>query len=241
MTYKYLYQTRENENKSGEIKARNRAEAYAALRKQGIRPYRLIGDDPTWWRRYGIWCAVALVALVAAAATTVEIFRHTRAEWRPMKRAQLAGDTQVIAKGVAEGWPGVFDTALDRHLAAYAQPGWRLEPPEVSDDEIATFAAVLDRPMAREKSEIDEIRQLKNIVLSMRQEMREYLAGGGSVADYLGFLSERQEQECELRDKARETLERAPESLRARAWLNLNTRLGELGLPKLPAMEGPKE
>ena len=50
MTYKYLYQDKENRNLEGEIKARNRADAYLLLRKQGIRPYRLIGDDPWNWR-----------------------------------------------------------------------------------------------------------------------------------------------------------------------------------------------
>ena len=46
MEYKYLYQTKENENREGVVKAASRADAYAVLRKKGIRPYRLIGDDP---------------------------------------------------------------------------------------------------------------------------------------------------------------------------------------------------
>ena len=54
MTYKYLYQDQENRNLEGEIKARNRADAYLILRKQGIRPYRLIGDDPWNWRPWAI-------------------------------------------------------------------------------------------------------------------------------------------------------------------------------------------
>ena len=54
MTYKYLYQDKENRNLEGEIKARNRADAYLLLRKQGIRPYRLIGDDPWNWRPWAI-------------------------------------------------------------------------------------------------------------------------------------------------------------------------------------------
>ena len=31
MTYQYLYQTKDNENRRGEIKAKNRAEAYAGI------------------------------------------------------------------------------------------------------------------------------------------------------------------------------------------------------------------
>ena len=66
MTYKYLYQDKENRNLEGEIKARNRADAYQLLRKQGIRPYRLLGDDPWNWRPWAVGAgyAVLLVAIV---------------------------------------------------------------------------------------------------------------------------------------------------------------------------------
>ena len=50
MKYQYFYQTKTNENRDGWITAKNRAEAYAALRKQGIRPYRVVGDDPVRWQ-----------------------------------------------------------------------------------------------------------------------------------------------------------------------------------------------
>ena len=36
MKYKYLYQTKDNENREGWIKAKDRADAYAKLRKQGV-------------------------------------------------------------------------------------------------------------------------------------------------------------------------------------------------------------
>jgi len=69
MTFKYLYQDRHNKNCEGEIVARTRDEAYTLLRKQGIRPYRVIGDDPWNWRPWAIAAgyAVLLVALVAAS------------------------------------------------------------------------------------------------------------------------------------------------------------------------------
>ena len=66
MKYQYFYQTKENENRSGWIKARSRENAYALLRKQGIRPYRLAGDDPVNWRPWAV--AAVIVALAAALA-----------------------------------------------------------------------------------------------------------------------------------------------------------------------------
>ena len=54
MKYKYLYQDSHNVSHEAEIDARNRADAYARLRRQGIRPYRVIGDDPWNWRPWAI-------------------------------------------------------------------------------------------------------------------------------------------------------------------------------------------
>lgn len=232
MTYQYLYQTKENENRRGEIKARNRAEAYAALRKRGIRPYRLIGDDPMNWRPWAVSGAISSLVL----AQVVALFSLWRAGngMQPEKRGQLVGDAQVIASGAASGWEGVFDSALDRYLAAYAQPGWLFEPPAIDEAEKAQFEASLDAEMPQSSDDAPEIRQLRAIVLQMRGEMKEYLASGGTIDDYLDFLSERQEREFKTREVARETLEKAPPEMRRRVWLNLNMRLGDLGIAPLP-------
>ena len=232
MTYRYLYQTRENENKSGEIKARNRADAYFKLRKIGIRPYRLIGDDPPNWRPWAYGAlVVALAAAVLGLAARVVVGLDGV---RPEKRQQLTGDSQVIAEGVASGWDGVFSSPLDRHLSAYAQPGWLFEPPPLDAAGTATFADSLAEPMARSDDETPVIRQLKNIVLQMRLDMKDYLASGGTVEDYLEFLSERQNREFKTREAARETLENAPQEMKRRTWLNLNIRLSDLGIATLP-------
>lgn len=69
MVYKYLYQDKQNKNCEGEIKARNRDDAYALLRKMGIRPYRVIGDDPWNWRPWAVASgyAVLLIAVLVLA------------------------------------------------------------------------------------------------------------------------------------------------------------------------------
>ena len=80
MKYAYLYQDRDNNNLRGEIVAHNRAEAYANLRKQGIRPYRLIGDDPWNWRPWAISAGYVLlsVALVAVGIVAIVQARQLR-------------------------------------------------------------------------------------------------------------------------------------------------------------------
>lgn len=238
MVYKYLYQTRDNENKSGEIKARNRAEAYAAIRKLGIKPYRVIGDDPGWWHMYWPWVAGGAAVFLCAVALVASIFLRGDADSAgEFIRRQLTGDTQAIAKGVEEGWPGVFNTPLDRFLAAYAQPGWQIKPPETAEGEIARFAEDLAQPFVYSKDARGEVRQLMNIVAGMRREMREYLEAGGAVEDYLEYLQERQEREVAFREMACETLERAPSAMRERVRLNLNIRLRDMGIAPIKAQE----
>ena len=81
MKYAYLYQDSANNNLRGEIVARDRADAYARLRKQGIRPYRVIGDDPWNWRPWAISAgyivlSVALVALGIVAISQAKRIRE---------------------------------------------------------------------------------------------------------------------------------------------------------------------
>ena len=64
MKYTYLYQNKSNQNCSGEIEARNRADAYTKIRKMGIRPYRVIGDDPFDWRPIVFWGVISVAVLV---------------------------------------------------------------------------------------------------------------------------------------------------------------------------------
>ena len=80
MNYKYLYQDRANVSHAGEIAARDRADAYAKLRRQGIRPYRVIGDDPWNWRPWAISAGYVIlsVALVVLGVISLSQARQLR-------------------------------------------------------------------------------------------------------------------------------------------------------------------
>ena len=228
MKYRYLYQTKDNENREGWIEARSRENAYAKLRQSGIRPYRVIGDDPVNWRP---WAARALIVVLAGALAAVLL--SGGGNRRPCPRGQLEGDRELIAAGVYCGWTNVFDTALDRCLAVYAQPGRFVNRPELPAEEIAALSSALEVPIQFRRGEPAEHRQLKNIVARMREDMRAYLAEGGDAKGYLDFLDERQTQEREFREKAVDAVYRAPESVRYRAWLGVNARLKDMGIEPL--------
>jgi hypothetical protein len=231
MKYQYFYQTRANENRSGWIKARDRENAYTLLRKQGIRPYRIVGDDPVNWRPWAVGAVIA--ALAAALAVAVVAFARAKDDRAPSPRAQLYGDASVIAAGVYSEWRDVLASPLDRFLAAYAQPGSNALAPLLTADEISAFPAELGKDVDYVEGEPMEVRQLKNIVSGLRREMRDHLAAGESVGAYMDFLEERQQEEREFRDRAAESLQRVPESHLYNAWLGVNARLRERALAPL--------
>jgi len=80
LKYKYLYQDRRNNNLEGEIVAKSRDEAYRLLRQQGIRPYRVIGDDPWNWRPWAISAGYVVLsaALVAVGIVAIVQARQLR-------------------------------------------------------------------------------------------------------------------------------------------------------------------
>lgn len=231
MKYQYFYQTKTNENRSGWIKARNRESAYTLLRKQGIRPYRIVGDDPINWRPWAIGALVA--ALSVALAFALVAAKRASDDRAPKPRQQLYGDASVIAAGVFSDWTEVLKSPLDRYLAAYAQPGSAALPPLLTADEIASFPAELEKGVEYLDGEPMEYRQLKNILATLRAEMREHLAAGETVGQYMDFLEERQQQEREFRDHAIESLQKVPESHLYQAWQGINARLRERGLATL--------
>ncbi len=167
MKYKYLYQTKENENRSGWIRAKNRENAYALLRKQGIRPYRVIGDDPPVWR------LPALIGGGLLAAGLCVFLLLSRQDAGALPRQQLAGNRAVIDAGVYSGWIDVLPSLLDRCLAAYAQPGRIAIPPEVDETDLAAFAGEVADDVVFISGEPPEHRLLKRILRRMRQDMRD--------------------------------------------------------------------
>lgn len=115
MTYKYLYQDKENRNLEGEIKARNRADAYQLLRKQGIRPYRLIGDDPWNWRP---WAIGAGYAVLLATIVVLVILLSSRI-------SNVPGSVTALTPEEAETFRAKAEDAVSRAPEAYRFNVWK--------------------------------------------------------------------------------------------------------------------
>ena len=143
MKYRYLYQDGENRNCEGEIKARSRDEAYAMLRKSGIRPYRLIGNDPWNWRPWAVGAAFVLLAAAYAITVAKLLDNASKASRDRTERMDLTGEAAAEFRARAE-------EALANAPEAYRYNVWkglnaRLEergleplpkPPDLPDDSL---------------------------------------------------------------------------------------------------------
>lgn len=228
MTYKYLYQTKDNENREGFVKARNREAAFHKLRVMGIRPYRVIGKDPVNWVPWAAGAAMA--ALAAGLAMALLNKPHGADDRSPRLRQQIVGDAAVIAEGVASDWAAQLKTPLDRYLAAYAQPGGNAVPPYVEPKGVEAMAADLETPLDYPDGERSEFRQLRNIVAYLREEMRGALASGMTVREHFDFLENRQREEIALWQRAEQSIAKAPESYREKMAAGVNAQLRARGI-----------
>ena len=132
MTYKYLYQDQKNRNCEGEIKARDRAEAYTLLRKQGIRPYRVIGDDPFRWQPWAISAGYAvLIAVIVALVMMLAIRTSGGAKSATAMTAEEAREFRERAEDAVfrapeafryNVWKGVNARLLERGLEPIERP-----------------------------------------------------------------------------------------------------------------------
>lgn len=237
MKYHYYYQDKTNAERDGWIDARDRNDAHSQLRRRGIKPYKIIGKNPVAWKR---WAAIGVLS-VALAVAFAYIFsggraaRHSNGEAIP--RHQIFGDPAIIANGIASGWSACGLDAGETFLARYAQPGAEVAP--IRQAQVASAAAslgeCLKRKLVSEEKELTEYRQLKEIVESMKDELRAYVANGGRVGEYVRRLQERQTQEVAYSRAALQEIAAAKKRMDKDDlydfWAKKNAELRSIGLP----------
>ena len=210
MRFVYEYRTRENELKRGEIAASERNAAFARLKELGIRPARLEEAPGFFNKLFGKgkrWMTIALLSVALA----VSLYLLFRAEpILALDRSQVYGDPEILKRNDDTGWREVFSDPGERILAAFARPGRgiavELMPPKRGAGEFfAMFGAQLEKSLAHEvefrENEPNEVVLMKRIVLGMKDELREYLADGGSGASYFERLIDRQREEIAIRNR----------------------------------------
>ena len=234
MRFIYEYRTSDNVPHTDEIAASDREAAFRILRERGIRPGRLVEAPGFFNKLFGKgkrWLTIAVLCVTLAIVVGRGILTAPQSSSvvESTARHQIYGDPVILEPFERGDFSGVFADAGDRHLARYAQPG-RLMPslegdavPPPPDFSVSVLVSP-DDPR--------EIRELKEIVGGMREELRGYLAeGGGTWASYCRRLDERLDEERAIYERTRLELENEKDpGIRQER----NDELRRLGLKTVP-------
>lgn len=217
--YVYIYRTSEGTRQEGEIEAPSRDEAFSLLRKQGIRPVKVIAKDGSKANGEvrGVRKRIVAACIVGAAilaggvtwwvsrATVVDVVVQTSTgpvtftEAQPLARQLIPGDRARIE----QYGTNVFNHAAEFFLARFAEPG-RPVPSHalMTPPSEAEFRHALRSPLRIASNDFTEHIDLKRIVTGIKHEMSAYLQGGGTVEQYIAELIQRQQMEISYREKA---------------------------------------
>ena len=258
MKYTYAYKTSDGTRHEASMDAESREAVFAALRAKGIKAIKVVAADGSKanGEARGIQKRVVAVLVVLAAAVVggVAYFQGTRtgaalaanpAAVSP--RHQIYGDPAIM-EGLERGdFAAVLPRTGDQLLAVFAQPGKLMSAkganPRLLDATMeAAFAAyakdelAVEHDIAIDAGEERELRELKQIINGIREEMRYYLANGnGTPRSFWRRLNERTTQEMQIYERTRRELENesSPET-----WESKNEALRRIGLRTIA---NPKE
>lgn len=235
MKFLYQYRTPDNKQHRAVIRAASKDAVYALLKAQGIKPGR-VEEAPGFFNKlFGKgkrWLAIGVLALIALVAIATAHKLHRRmgdalTATVVEERSQLYGDPVVIQECEDAGWTNVFDNAFDCLLAHYAVPGRAV--PQMPKVDVADVEKALALVAIR-SGELEEAVKMKRMVNGMKQELREYIADGGTIRGYVKRLSIRQRAESDIFDLAQKKSRRMNGVAELKA---INRELRARGLPML--------
>lgn len=216
MKFLYEYQDKTNRRHKGTLDAPTRADAYAALKTQGIKPIRcdeapgfinLLFGKGKRWLAIGILGALCIVLGVIIHSTPTP---STYTSFDAATRRQIIGDTAIIEKGIRTGWADVFALEGDRFLASFAIPG--IAPAIRSTTEEKLKDALRCSPSPSPFTSTLEARQIHAIVSGMKREINDLLKSGWTLREVGTALVRRQEQEIGYYERAKTEIDAAAKS-----------------------------
>ena len=255
MTYTFAYKTSDGKRHEDAMDAPSREAVFESLRARGIRPIKVVAADGSKAngekeegrrkKEKALWGILAsLVTLVLLAPLVLVLSRAGSGpqDYEAPVASLLAsqtrrypiGDAAIIEKGILTGWSDVFPEEGERFFASFAVPGVKAGQRNTTVEELS---AALKRQVAASPEDGMEARQIKAMVEGMKAEARAYVAAGGNLVEYGRRLTERQDAEIAIYERARADLEDArgskSESDLVAYWEALNDRLRNLGIRPL--------
>lgn len=251
MKFRYGYRTKENQKVEGCVFAHSREDVYSILKRKGIKPYFVeleagVLNRVLYWFVKARWILVA----VFVAVLCMVLFYEKRSEdslrkiqknltddvvssrFDDMTRRQIIGDQVVIACGVRSGWSDVFVNEGDRFFASFAIPG---VSPVIRSTSVEAIEKALCADVEITQDDALEVRQIKSMVQGIKNELRDFLAAGGSIKEFGDCLVERQEKEIMYRNRVKNELEMAvhrglDSGSLEKLWEEKNIELRQMGI-----------
>ena len=254
MKYTFTYKTSDGVRHEDSLDAESRDEVFQVLRGRGIRPIKVVAADGSkangeirGLRKRAVFALVALAALVAGVVAYLGGERTGAAtaanSATSAPRHQIYGDPATM-EGLERGdFAAVLPRAGDQMLAIFAQPGKLMcakgANPRLLDETMETAFATYakdeleaEHDIVIDAGEERELRELKQIINGMREEMREYLANGnGTPRSFWRRLNERTAQEIQIFERTRRELGKETTE---EVWEQKNDALRRLGLRTIP-------
>ena len=230
--------------------AESREAVFTALRVRGIKAIKVVAADGSKAngevRGVRRRVVAALVALVALGVGVVAYISGTRTgaavaanPANAAPRHQIYGDPAIMERFERGDFEGVLPREGDRLLAWLAVPG-RVMCPKDADPrqlnaerhaQLSAYAADeldVSRDLPIQSEEPREVRELKQIVNGIREEMREYLANGnGTPKSFWRRMVQRTMQEMQIYERTKRELEKEKDSA---VWEAKNEQLRRIGL-----------
>ena len=251
MRYTYAYKTSDGTRHEAVIEAESREAVFAALRAKGIKAIKVVAADGSKANgevrgvRKRVLAAAVVCAAVLAGVVVYFLQSPIPNPQSPtdfitsQTRRQVIGDAAVVEKGIKEGWASIFPEEGERFLASFAIPGVPAGQRNTTEDEIR---AALSRKVEILPDDGIEARQIKSMDEGVKDELRKFLADGGTIVEYGTELVKRQEEEISYYSRAKTEIENAQKSNMPAAQLNdlwerRNESLRQMGVKLVPMPE----
>ena len=207
--WQYSYRSSENRLLDGQVRARSRDAAFAALKAQGVKPIRveLAPGLVNWVRSLGCrWLAIlVLVGLIVVLVAINHSIRkevnaiaqsvHNRAAALPRQR--IPG----IPPDLAIRLPSIFSYEAERFLALCAEPGIIQNDCGVPQPGLGDLERSLSHDIVVSDGDDEWVATLKRVVVGMKDDAALLLKEGKSSEDIKLWLSERQKMELTYRNQ----------------------------------------
>ena len=230
------------------MEAESREAVFAALRAKGIKAIKVVAADGSKANgevrgvRKRVAAAVALGAAMIVGAVAFWAGERGATSGRTLPtnstpRHQIYGDPVIVEAFERGDFGEALTNRADQMLAWFAQPGKLMCPKGIDPWRCAeafaeSYRKASGSPCLFLSDDSREIRELKQIVNGIYEELTDYLANGnGTPRSFWRRLLERTQQEMRIYERIRRELEKEAD---ATVWEEKNEALRRLGLRTIP-------